>query len=51
MKLRSMVDKLEGKAATSRGLDRLENWKDTKSCARTEQFQAQEQTGHGPNRR
>lgn len=26
VKLRSMVDKLEGKAATSRGLNRLEKW-------------------------
>lgn len=31
VKLRSRIYKLEGKAATSRGLDRLEKWKPKKS--------------------
>lgn len=46
-KLRSMVDKLEGKVATSTGLDRLEKWAESslaklnKCCPRTERSRAQ----------
>lgn len=53
----SVVDKLEGKAATSMGLNRLEKWVDSslmelrKSCPYTDQSQAQVQTGHGLERK